>query len=205
MRHWCNLAAKDRGLECTCVNNDFTVLVSGGGRRHWVSMCTVWPSHSKWHQILHYTWTFLHRNYLDDLEGHSYGQLVIGSFITTTCPLMYHISCRVFWQNIKSSRWLILPTTQIWCPVTSGFSKNQNHLWKGRDFRPLMRFTKIRQDSWWRLGELCEVPVCLLWRGLKGHCPVYNVSCILYLYQYISLFFILHGWIPSGQTSYIWL
>ena len=43
------LATKESGLECTCGNNDnFTVLVSGGGRRHWVSMRTVWPSHSKW-------------------------------------------------------------------------------------------------------------------------------------------------------------
>ena len=33
MRHQCNLAAKDRRLERTCVNNDdFTVLVRGGGR-----------------------------------------------------------------------------------------------------------------------------------------------------------------------------
>ena len=23
-------------------------IFSGGGRRHWVSMCTAWPSHSKW-------------------------------------------------------------------------------------------------------------------------------------------------------------
>ena len=39
----------ETGLECACVNNpDFTVLVSGGGRRPWVSMCTVLPSHSKW-------------------------------------------------------------------------------------------------------------------------------------------------------------
>ena len=31
----CNLAAKESGLECACVNNDdFTVLVSEGGRRH---------------------------------------------------------------------------------------------------------------------------------------------------------------------------
>ena len=48
MQHRCNLAAKESGLECACVNNDFTVLVSGGCRCHWVSMCTVWPSHSKW-------------------------------------------------------------------------------------------------------------------------------------------------------------
>ena len=29
-------------------NDDFTLLVSGGSRCCWVSMCTVWPSHSKW-------------------------------------------------------------------------------------------------------------------------------------------------------------
>ena len=30
-----NQTAKESGLECTCVNNDdFIVLVSGGGRRH---------------------------------------------------------------------------------------------------------------------------------------------------------------------------
>ena len=33
------------------------------------------------------------------------------------------------------------------------------------------------------LRELCEVPRFLLWRGLRHHCPVYNVSCILYLFQ----------------------
>ena len=49
---------------------------------------------------------FLHRNYSEDSEGHSCGQLVIGSFMTTTGPLMQHVSCRVFWQNIKSPRWL---------------------------------------------------------------------------------------------------
>ena len=47
--HWCNLAAKESGWECTRVNNDdFTVLISGGGRGHWVSMGTMWSSHSKW-------------------------------------------------------------------------------------------------------------------------------------------------------------
>ena len=66
-------------------------------------------------------------------------------------------------------------------PLTSGFSQNTNHLWKGRDFLLSLRFRKIWQGSWWRLGELCEVPRCLLWRGLRCHCPVYNVSCILYL------------------------
>ena len=40
---------KERRLEWACMKNyDFTVLVNGGGRRHWVSMCTVWPLYSKW-------------------------------------------------------------------------------------------------------------------------------------------------------------
>ena len=35
MRHRCNLASKKSGLECACMNNgDFTVLITGGGRRH---------------------------------------------------------------------------------------------------------------------------------------------------------------------------
>ena len=47
--HGCNLAAKESGQECASMNNDdCTVLVSGGGKCWWVSMCTVWPLHSKW-------------------------------------------------------------------------------------------------------------------------------------------------------------
>ena len=30
------------------------------------------------------------------------------------------------------------------------------------------------------LGELGEVLRCLLWRGLRRHCPMYNVSCIFF-------------------------
>ena len=43
-----NLAVKECAQECTLVNNvNFTVLVSGGGRCHWVSMCTMWPLHAR--------------------------------------------------------------------------------------------------------------------------------------------------------------
>ena len=49
MQRWCNLAAKESGLDCACMNNDdFTVLVSKSGRHYWVNMCTVWLLHSKW-------------------------------------------------------------------------------------------------------------------------------------------------------------
>ena len=82
---------------------------------------------------------------------------------------------------------------------------NVKSLWRRRDFRPLMRFRKIRRSSWLQLRELGEIPRCLLWRELRYYCPMYNVSCILYLLQYMSLFLILLGWIPSGQTSYVWM
>ena len=65
-------------------------------------------------------------------------------------------------------------------PATSGFSQNWNHLWKGRDFRPSVRLRKTQWGSGWRFGELCELPRCILWRGLKPCCPMYNVSCIFF-------------------------
>ena len=99
------------------------------------------------------------------------------------CTCSCTTSRAVFWTNIKSPRWLSPLTAQIWCPATSGFSPNWNHLWKGRDFRLSVRFRKIWQGSWWQLGELCEVPRCLLWRELRHHCPMYNISCIFYVLQ----------------------
>ena len=44
------------------------------------------------------------QNSLEDSEKHSYGPLVIGSFITTVYLLM-----RVHWRNAKLSRWLSPP------------------------------------------------------------------------------------------------
>ena len=116
--------------------------------------------------------------YLDDSEGINSGQLVIGSFLTAIHPLMHHVWCRVFWWNIKSPRWLSPATAQIWCPVSSGFSQNENHLQKGRDFRPLMRSRKIWWGSWWQLRELCEVPSAYF----EGDWGVFSyVQCFVYL------------------------
>lgn len=51
------------------------------------------------------------------------------------------------------------------------------------------------------LGELCEVSRCLLWRGLRYHHPIYNVSCIffnklLYVSYYMAAYY-------PQETSYI--
>ena len=99
-------------------------------------------------------------------------------FILITRPLMHHIAGRVFSETSNHPGDSAPSIAQIWQHATSDFSQNWNYLWKGRDFRPWMRFRKIRQDSRWWLGELCEALRCLLWRGLRHHCPMYNVSCI---------------------------
>ena len=54
---------------------------------------------------------------------------------------------------------------------------------KGGRFQIIDEIQKIWWGNWCQLGELCEVPRCLLWRGLSGPCPMYNVFCILYLLQ----------------------
>ena len=48
-----------------------------------------------------------------------------------------------------------------------------------------MRFRKIQRSRWWHLGELCEVPRFLLWRGLRYPCIIVQctmclVSCIFF-------------------------
>ena len=109
--------------------------------------------------------------------------IAMGSWWLAASSQQHAHSCITSCAELFGETSLSPATAQIWHPATSGFSQNQNDLWKGRDFRPLMRFRKIWWGSWWRLGELCKAPRCLLWRGLRHHFPMYNVSCILYLLQ----------------------
>ena len=56
--------------------------------------------------------------------------------------LMHHVSRRVYWQNVKSPRWLSLPYSPDLEPCdTLAFS--QTKITFERDFRLLMRFRKI--------------------------------------------------------------
>ena len=102
------------------------------------------------------------------------------------------------------------------------FPKTKITFWKGRDFRPSMRVRKIWLGSWWRfqqrilqniwtaektLGELCEVPRCLLWRGLRYYCPMYDISCIffnkcLHFSQYKAEYLLDRHCISSASNSF---
>ena len=107
MQHWCTLAAKESGLECTCVsNNDLIIQVSRGSRCCWVSICTVWLSHSMIQWVEQQICIKLCVN-LEHSSAENYSHdwcrrlqlwaTVIGSFITTArCPLMSEVVCRDF-------------------------------------------------------------------------------------------------------------
>ena len=115
------------------------------------------------------SWSFVCVKCWDDSEGCSYGQQVIGSSITTTWLLVHHVSCRVFWLNIWSPRWLRPPQPWFGALPLVDFPKTEI-FWNGKDFRPSERFTKIWQGSWRLLGELCEGPRSLLegdWAALS--------------------------------------
>jgi len=45
---WCNLAVSQRRPDCTSVNNHSPVGLVSRQWSRWPSLCTVWPSHSKW-------------------------------------------------------------------------------------------------------------------------------------------------------------
>ena len=126
---------------------------------------------------------------------HSYGQLAINSFIMTMCTIMPHVSCRDFWWNIKSHRWLSPSTAQIGALQLLSFSKTEitfereeilDYQWDSGKFARVAdgESNKGFCIGFWTveetLEELCEVPRCLLWRNLRHHCPMYNVSCIFF-------------------------
>ena len=58
---------------------------------------------------------------------------------------------------------------------------------KGKRFQIIYEIHENMTEQLMVIGELCEVPRCLLRRGLRHHCPVYNVSCIFFSnYLYFS-------------------
>ena len=111
--------------------------------------------------------------------------------------LMHHDSYRVFLRNIKSPRWFSPTKAQFWLlkPCDFWFVPKLKSPLKGKRIQtideiqenitgqlmdiPTKDFAECFEQ--WTLGELCEVPRCPVWRGLRCHCPMYNVSCILCL------------------------
>ena len=70
-----------------------------------------------------------------------------------------------------------------------------------------MRFQIIEEIQENTMGQLMATrrtmwgPKVPALKGTEVSLPY--VQCFLYLLQYMSLFFLLHGWVLSGQTLYV--
>ena len=51
---------------------------------------------------------------------------------------------------------------------------------KGKIFQTVSEIQENTMGQLMVTGRLCEVPRCLLWRGLRRHCSIYSVSCIFF-------------------------
>ena len=123
---------------------------------------------------------------IDHSEGHSYGQLMIGSFITTTRLLMHHFPYRVFCQNIKSNHpgdsaplqprfgalWLLA------CPkIEIAFEREEisDHQWDSgkHDGAADSNSNEIFCRVFWTVEEMLGEPVSYTHLTL----PTTNVAC----------------------------
>ena len=138
----------------------------------------------------------LRGNYSDDSEGGSYGQLVIGSFIMTMCLLMHHVSCRVFYHPGDSAP--LQPTFgALWLLA---FPKSKI------TFEREETVDEIQENTTGQLmaiGRTVWSPKVPTLKGTEVSLD-WGVQCFLYFVSsLIKVSFILHGWIPFGQTWYV--
>ena len=117
-----------------------------------------------------------------DSEGHSYGQLVTGSFITTMHPLLHHVLCRIFLakHQITQVTWPPYSPDLVPCDFWL-FPKLKSPL-KGKRFQTI---SEIQENGDWEKGAYFEGD----W-GVIVLCTTFLVFCIfnkcLYFSYYIA-------------------
>ena len=137
-------------------------------------------------------------------NGCSFGQLVIGSFITTTYPLMHHVLCRHFFGETSNQPDDSAPLQPIFGAFLLLAFPKTKITFEGKRFQTVndiqenttgqlivipQRILQNILNSERDMGELCEVPRCLIWKWLRCHCLIYNVSYIFFnkcLYFHIT-------------------
>ena len=128
---------------------------------------------------------------MGDSEGHIHGQLVIGSFIVTACPLMNHVLHRVFWWNIKSQVTQApyspdLAPCDFWLfpklKSPSKGKKNSDHWWDSgkydgapdRDWENCVRSQDAYTEGDWESGKIYNTSHsqyashCLRFHGIRS-------------------------------------
>ena len=123
----------------------------------------------------------------------------MGSFIRTTCPLIYITSLAVFWWNIKSSRWLSSTTLRFGAPWFLAFPKTK------------ITFEREETlDHWWDAGKYDRAadsnwencPKVPTFKGTEA--TLSYVHCFLCLVSpsiNVSIFHI--TWLDTFRTEFI--
>ena len=88
-----------------------------------------------------------------------------------------------FWQNIMSPRWLSAPYSPDLPPWDLGFFPKLKSPLKGKRFQTIDENQGTMTGQPMRIGRTVWGPKVPTLKGLRCHCPIYNVSCILYLLQ----------------------
>ena len=147
---------------------------------------------------------FLCRSYSDDTEGCSYGQLVIGSCIMATHLLMHHVSCRVLMGKHQITPLTKLHYIQDWAPCDFRLFPKLKSSLKGKRFQTINKIQANTTGQLMAIGRTVWGPKLSTSKGIIEASLSY-VQCFFYLVSCsINVFiFIVHGWIPSGHTSYI--
>ena len=184
--------------------------ISGGGKCRRVSVCAVWLSHSKWlskwsnvkfciklgHSSMETIWMIQKATAMGNRQLAASSQQCARLCITTCAEF--------FWWNIKSPRWLspLQPrfgTLQLLAYPKTKITFEKKEILDGQ--WDSGKYNRVADGDW----ENCVMSQGAYFEGDWGIivlCTMFPVSCVFFNE---CLFFILHGWIPSGETSYITL
>ena len=116
----------------------------------------------------------------------------------------YLILFRVFWQNIKSHRWLtttlqprFVALPLLTFPKTKVIFEREeisDHQWDSGKYKGQMMVIPTKDFAvFWTveemLGEVCEAPRCLLWSGVRYHFPIFFGDIVSSLFLVSCIFF----------------
>ena len=129
---------------------------------------------------------------------------MIGSFITTTCLLMHHISCRDFWQNIKSPRWLSPKYSPDLAPCNFWVFPKLKSALIGKRFQTVNEIQENTTGQLMLIGRTVWGPKVPTLKGTEVSWSY--VQCFLYLTSSLINVSIFHStWLATFWTDLILL
>ena len=126
-----------------------------------------------------------------------YGQLMIGSFITTTHLLMHHISCSFLGEH-QITQVTQIPYSPDLVPCDFWFFSKLKSPFKEKRIKTIEEIQENTMGQLMATGWTVWGPKVPTLKGTEA--SLSYEQCFLYLLPKMSLFFILHGCIPSWPT-----